>query len=123
MTFEPNSRLTGIESEACLFSSVQSMVIPRNVQFIDGSAFIDVTLSSGIIDSRNEISVLENGFLIDVLHRQLIRHFSKSSEIELGRNNAILESKWFSSCKSFSSITIESNSHLTRIESFAFSCS
>jgi hypothetical protein len=35
-------------------------------------------------------------------------------------NVEILGSKCFSSCKSLSSITFESNSHLTRIESEAF---
>jgi hypothetical protein len=37
------------------------------------------------------------------------------------RNVEIIRSKWFSQCKSLSSITFESNSCLTRIESDAFS--
>jgi hypothetical protein len=96
------------------------MVIPRNVQFIDGSAFIDVTLSSISIESGNEIFVIENDFLIDILHHKLIRHFSKSSKIELGRNIAILGSNCFSFYKFLSSIRFESNSHLTRSESEPF---
>jgi uncharacterized protein YuzB (UPF0349 family) len=45
------------------------------------------------------------------------------SKIELPRNIEILGSKCFSHCNSLSSITFESKSHLTRIESEAFSYS
>jgi hypothetical protein len=38
--------LTRIESCAFYKSSLQSIIIPRNVQFIDSSAFISVRLSS-----------------------------------------------------------------------------
>jgi hypothetical protein len=120
ITFESNSRLTRIESEAFSFSSLQSIVIPRNVEFIDGSAFFGVTLSSISIESGNENLVIENGLLIDVVHQKLIQNFSNSSTIEIGRNVEILESKSFSYCKSISSITCESNSRLARIESYTF---
>jgi tRNA A-37 threonylcarbamoyl transferase component Bud32 len=123
ITFESNSCLTRIESQAFKESSLKSIVIPRNVQFIDGSAFIGVTLSSISIESGSEMFVIENDFLIDVLHHKLIRNFSESSKIEIGQNVEILGSKCFSFCKSLSSITFESNSLLTRIESEAFSSS
>jgi hypothetical protein len=96
--FEPNSHLTRIESEAFSCSSLLSMVIPRNVQFIYGSAFADVTLSSISIESGNDIFVIGNNILIDVVHHKLIRNFSKSSAIEIGRNIEILGSKCFSFC-------------------------
>jgi hypothetical protein len=121
ITFESNSRLTTIEWEVFSYSSLQSIVIPRNVQFIDAFAFIDVTLSSISIESGNETFVIENDILIDVLHHKLIRNFSKSSKIEIGMNIEIVGSQCFSSCKSVSSITFELNSHLTQIESEAFS--
>jgi hypothetical protein len=82
-----------------------------------------VTLSSISIKSENDIFVIENDFLIDVLHHKLIQNFSNSSTIEIGRNIEIVGSKCFSRCQSLSSITFESNSHLTRIESEAFSFS
>jgi predicted metal-binding protein len=112
--------LTRIESKAFYQSSLQSIVIPRNVQFIDGSAFIGVTLSSISIESGNEIFVIENGFLIDIVHHKLIRNFSDSSNIEIRRHIEILGSNCFAYCESLSSITFESNSDLTRIESRAF---
>jgi uncharacterized protein YajQ (UPF0234 family) len=121
ITFEANSNLTRIESEAFSYSSLRSIVIPRNVQFIDGSAFFGVTLSSISIESENEIFVIKNDFLIDVLHHKLIRNFSESSKIEIGKHIEILGPKCLSYCESLSLITFESNSHLTRIESEAFS--
>jgi hypothetical protein len=115
--------LTRIESIVFLSSSLQSIVIPRNVQFIDGSAFINVTLLSISIESGNEIFVIEHDFLIDILHHKLIRNFSKSSSIEIGMNIEIVGTNCFSNCESLFSITFESNSRLTRIESSAFSSS
>jgi antirestriction protein ArdC len=64
--------LTRIESEAFYQPSLQSIVIPRNVQFIDGSAFLGVNLSSISIESGNEIFVLEYDILIDVINRKLM---------------------------------------------------
>jgi hypothetical protein len=64
ITFESNSHLTRIESDAFRSSSLQSIVIPRNVQFIDGSAFIGLTLSSISIESGNDIFVVANRFLL-----------------------------------------------------------
>jgi predicted metal-binding protein len=121
ISFESNSRLTRIESEAFSYSSLQSIVIPSSLQFIDGSAFIHLNLSSISIESGNEYFVLENDFLINVIHHTLICNFSKSSDIEIGSEIEILGSSCFSECKSLSSISFESNSRLTRIERFAFS--
>jgi hypothetical protein len=123
ITFESDSHLTRIESGAFYESSLESIVIPRNVQFMNGSAFTDVTLSSISIESGNEFFFIESGLLIDAFHHKLIQNFSESSSIEIGMNVEILGSHCFSYCKSLSSITFESNSHLTRIESFVFSWS
>jgi hypothetical protein len=95
ITFESNSHLTRIESEIVSYSSLQSIVILRNVEFIDGFAFIGVTLSLISIESGNEMFVIEKDFLIDVVDHKLIRNFSKSSSIEILRNIEILGSKFF----------------------------
>jgi hypothetical protein len=120
ITFESNSHLTRIESEAFYGSSLESIVIPRNVRFIDATAFRCVILSSVSIESGNDIFVVENGLLINIFQHNLIRNLCGSSEIEIPNNIQILGSNCFSYCKSLSSITFESNSHLTRIESEAF---
>jgi hypothetical protein len=90
--------LTRIESEAFYQSRLQSIVIPRNVQFIDSSAFTDVILSGFSIESGNEIFVIENDILIDVVNHKLIRNVSKASAIKIGKQIEILGSKCFSSC-------------------------
>jgi hypothetical protein len=78
-----NSRLKPIESNTFSDSSLQLIVIPGNVQFIDGSAFINVTLSSISIESGNEYFLVINEFLIDTPLHKFIHHFSKSPNIEI----------------------------------------
>jgi hypothetical protein len=121
ISFESNSRLTQIESFAFSYSSLQSIIISHNVQFIDGSALIDVSLSSISVESGNIYFVVANDLLIDVVHHKLIRNFSSSSNVEIGSDVEIVGSSCFSNCHSLSSISFESNSRLTRIESNAFS--
>jgi hypothetical protein len=120
ITFESNSRLTRIESCAFAFLSLQSIVIPRNVRFIDGSAFAGVIQLSISIESGNNIFVIENGFLIDVIHHKLIRNFSTSSTIIIPSDIEILGSSSFSGCGLLSSISFEYPSQLKRIESMVF---
>jgi hypothetical protein len=43
-------------------------------------------------ESGNEIFVVENEFLIDIVHHKLIGNFSESSDIEIGSNIEILGS-------------------------------
>jgi hypothetical protein len=73
-------------------------VIPRNVRFIDGSAFFNVTLSSITIENGNNTFVLENGLLIDRISHKLVRSFSMSSEVCVPHNIEILGSSCFSNC-------------------------
>jgi hypothetical protein len=82
-----------------------------------------VKLSNCLIESGNRRFVYENGFLIDVVDHKLILSFSTSSHLEIGRDIEILGSSCFSGCTSLKSISFESNSRLTRIESQAFGLS
>jgi hypothetical protein len=83
ISFELNSRLTRIESDAFSDSSLQSIVIPSNVCFINASAFVGVNLSNCLIESGNQKFVCENAFLINVVDHKLIRSFSTSSHLEI----------------------------------------
>jgi hypothetical protein len=80
ISFESNSHLTRIEletfSETSLIKSekfsdlsLQSTVIPPNVQFTDDSAFLGVALSSISIESESEIFVIESNFHIHHLNQ------------------------------------------------------
>jgi hypothetical protein len=83
------------------------------VQFIGGSAFDDVKIDSILIEAGNAIFEMVNGFLIDILTHQLIHSFSSSANITIPCSLTILGSSGFSSYKSLSSITFESDSRLT----------
>jgi hypothetical protein len=96
------SQLARIESDAFLNSSLQSIAVPRNVQFIDGSAFLVVRLSS-------------------ILNHKLIHYVSPLSNITIPAHIAILGSYCFEYSESLSSISFESPFQLKRIESRAFS--
>jgi hypothetical protein len=80
-------------------------VIPRKVQFIDGSAFCGANLSSLLIESWNNIFICEHEFLIDQVHHTLIRNFSISSHVEIGCDIESLDFSYFESCESRSSIS------------------
>jgi hypothetical protein len=120
ISFESPSRLRRIESYAVSASSLESIVIPRNVQFIEGSAFCSVKLLSCELESRNDRFVVANEFLIDFLNHILIRDFSNSSDIAIPSSIEILGPSCFEQCKSLSSILFESPSRLARDESRAF---
>jgi hypothetical protein len=53
ITIESDSRLKWIASETCSLSSVQSIVIPRNVQFIDMSVFTNMPIDFVLIERGN----------------------------------------------------------------------
>jgi hypothetical protein len=85
-------------------------VIPRNVRFIDGSAFEGVQFWSNSIESVNERFVIREDLLIDIVDHKLIRNFSTSSSVNIPCDIEILGSFCFCSCGSLESITFESKS-------------
>jgi hypothetical protein len=97
--------LTRIESSAFSSSSLQSITIPPNVDFIDGSAFIGVGMLCISIEFGNQRFVRDQDFLIDVIDRRLIRDFSQSLIIDISNDIEILGSSCFSFCKSLSLIS------------------
>jgi uncharacterized Fe-S cluster-containing radical SAM superfamily protein len=120
VSFEANSGLLGIEGDSFAFSSIRSIIIPGKAQAIDGSAFIDVKLTSLSIEPGNETFILDNGLLIHTVHHMLIRNFSDSSSITIPNHVAILGWSSFAWCQSVSSILFESDSCLIQIEPCAF---
>jgi hypothetical protein len=92
--------LTRIEFYPFSYSSLETIVIPRNVEFIDGSAFISVRFSSISIENGNEYCVVVNDILIDIVHHTLIRNFSRLSHVEVPSSIEFLGSRGLSACKS-----------------------
>jgi hypothetical protein len=83
ISFESRSRLTRIESNAFISSTLQSILIPRSVQSSEASAFIETNLLPILIEDGNERFSIKEGFRIDILHHKLIYHFSNSSPIKI----------------------------------------
>jgi hypothetical protein len=77
-------------------------------------------MSSISIESPKQLFAVENDFLIDIVHHKLMCNSSNSSNITIPSDIEMLGLDCFSNCESFSSISFESNSQLTRIESVVF---
>jgi hypothetical protein len=83
ISFASNSRLIRIERCAFAFSSLHSIEIPRNVEFIDGSAFAGTTCNHISIEADHKRIAMRNDFLVDFVDHRLIRNFSSSSNITI----------------------------------------
>jgi hypothetical protein len=111
ITFESNSRLTRIESEAFSESSLRSILIPNSVEILGSKCFYNIrSLLSIIFESNSRLTRIESEAFSSSLLQSIL----------IPKNVEILGSKCFFNCESLLSITFESNSHLTRIESGAF---
>jgi hypothetical protein len=97
--------LTRIESEAFYESSLESIMIPNNVEILGPQCFSHCkSLSSITFESSSHLTRIESeAFSYSSLHSIMI-----PSSVE------ILGSSWFLYCESLSSITFELNSRLTR---------
>jgi hypothetical protein len=120
VSFEEESRLMRIESHAFSHSSLQSIVIPRSVRFIDGSAFDTMELSAISIENGNERFEIRGEMLIDNVDHTLICLFSNSLSVIIPRDIEILGPSCCASRESLSRVSFEVESRLTRIESHAF---
>jgi hypothetical protein len=120
ISFETESQLKRIEPHAFSSSSLKSIVIPRSVIFIDGSAFSSLENFSLSIETGNGTFFVDGDFLFDLSKATIIRYFRSQSSIVIPRDVEILGSKCFYCADSVSSISFESNSRMKRIESEAF---
>jgi hypothetical protein len=111
IVFESNSHLIRIESEAFSPSSLQSILIPRNVEILGSKCFSSCNrLSSITFESNSHLTRIES----EAFHQSSLESILIPSNVE------ILGSKCFSSCNRLSSSKFESHSRLTRIESEAY---
>jgi hypothetical protein len=121
ITFESESRLTRIE-ESCFSScSLKSISIPRNGDFIAGSAFEGGDCCSVTADENNYRFSIDQYVIADTIERRLVRYFGDSFRIvAIWEEVEILGESCFAKSK-LESITFESKSRLTRIEEKCFS--
>jgi hypothetical protein len=98
-----------------------SIVIPRTVEIVDGSAFSDCKGLLILIEEGSEHLAVDGYFLQSFDRSILIRYFGLEDIVYIPRTVEIIGSSYFSYCSSLSSVLIESDSLLRRIESEAFS--
>jgi hypothetical protein len=123
ISFVKNCQLQRIEWEAFSGSSLDSIAIPKNVSFIDGSAFSDVKNISISVESGNKSFKVHDNFIWNYNETQLIRYFGSDASIIIPKSAEVICSKCFYDVKSISSISLERDSQLKRLESDAFHCS
>jgi hypothetical protein len=123
VNFESSSLLERIDEFAFSESGLKSMVIPARVSFIDGSAFIGVSLTSISISHDNVTFRLDRGFLETVNGSEIYRYFSVCDSVMIPLSVVILEKHSFALCQSLDSVLFEDNSRLQLIAESAFFCS
>jgi hypothetical protein len=65
ISFEKDSRLKRIDSEAFYGSALESIIIPRDVDFIVGSALSNISQISISIQTGNSHFIVDSSFILD----------------------------------------------------------
>jgi hypothetical protein len=111
ISFEFNSQLTRIESNAFAFSSLQSILIADNVEILGSRCFSYCkSLSSISFESNSQLTRIESYAFFG----------SSLQSIIIPSTVRILGSKCFSCCRSLSSISFDRPSQLKSLESLPF---
>jgi hypothetical protein len=120
VTFESGSRLERIEEYAFYQSGLKSILIPTNVAFVCGSAFVTISIS---ISRDSQHFRIRESFLEHIHGSTIYRYFGPFRSIVIPSSVVVL-GKWsFYECKSLESVTFENGSRLERIEESAFGLS
>jgi hypothetical protein len=98
-----------IEESSFVNCSFKSICIPRNVTFIDGSAFIGCACETITFDSENHPFSFDRGFLVDQHEMHFVRYFGRSNEVHIWKAIEIIGDSCF--CE-LEEITIETGAVL-----------
>jgi hypothetical protein len=123
IVIESDSHLSRIDSEAFCFSTVQSIVIPRTVEFIDVSAFAHGSISLMSAEHGNAIRQIRNQFLIDYNSHKLMHDFSRPWIADVPSEIEILGPSCYGGCNSIAELFGCPGPRLERPQSQAFSLS
>jgi hypothetical protein len=118
MRFENGSRLERIEETALSGEEWLSIEIPGSVTFVDGSAFIGVSLIS--VSPENRRFRFRECFLEDFDGSKICRYFGSCRSVVIPSSVVVLGKSSFSWCWNLESVIFESGSRLERIEERAF---
>jgi hypothetical protein len=120
ITFGSESQLKRIEERCFWECALKSICIPRNVDFIDGSAFCCCRCQCITVDPHNPRFSIDRDFLIDKIEIRLIRYFGSSTHVHIWKDIEILGVSCFDGYGRLGAIAFEEESQLTRIEKFCF---
>jgi hypothetical protein len=125
ITFDHDSRLRRIE-EACFYQcSLESIVIPRNVEFVQESAFVGCLMQLITVSEDKARFSINRDFLIDNIESRLIRYVGKSKEIHFWKDIEILGESCFAGdshkMNAFRRIMFDHESRLMQIDEYCFS--
>jgi hypothetical protein len=79
-----------IESYVFTGSGLKSITIPRDVDFIDGTAFLDLSQISLSIEAGNSRFIVDSSFILDSSRSKLIQCFGCGHDIAIPFNIEIL---------------------------------
>jgi hypothetical protein len=120
VTFESHSRLERIEESAFRGSGLQSIVIPRDVAFVDGSAFIRVSLDSVSVSGEGSQLVVCDSFLEGCGGSIIYRYLGFSNSVMIPSRIVVLGPSSFSQCEEVEAVEFENGSRLSQIDESAF---
>jgi hypothetical protein len=121
VTFENDSQLRRIESRVFFGCwSLQSICIPSNVDFIDGSAFADCGILNIEIAEGNCSFRVFGDFLMNFEGTSIIRYFGIDCYLTIKSDIETVCTGSFSHCKSIRGLIFESPSRVRNVESRAF---
>jgi hypothetical protein len=121
VSFENDSRLDRIEDSAFRDSGLKSITIPPLVTFIDGSAFVGVSLNSISISPDNQRFRLRDWFLESFDGSTIYRYLGRCRCVVIPSCVVVLGKSSFCECDSLESVVFESGCRVERIEELAFS--
>jgi hypothetical protein len=101
-------------------SGLKSIVIPPSISFIDGSAFVQSSLSSISISPDNQRFRVRDSFLEDVNGSTIYRYFGASASVVIRSSVRVIGKSSFHGCKFLKSVFFDGRSQLRRIEESAF---
>jgi hypothetical protein len=118
LTFAADCGLKRIEMSALDCSRVKSIQIPKGVEFICGSALIEIPSVS--VEEGNEHLSCDGICIYDITRRRLIRLVKELSEFEVPKEVEVICESCFDYHRQLREVTFPDDSQLTTIEFRAF---
>jgi hypothetical protein len=120
VSFAPESQLERIEKEAFARSNLTFIALPKSLQIIDGSVFVESHLENLLVEPGSAQFVARLGFLENTLNHHLIRCFDTSPDITIGPSITTIGANCFAGCDFLHTVTFALYPQIERLETNAF---